>query len=672
MAAAAAPQSRAGDAWTVRRATLVATYYALHLLPAAASWQQIGVRAQAAAGGTDLLPAALLLPPWTVFLLWLASAVWVATALRWLWERGGVLQRVAAMALNVLTALASVLLMISLVVQGTFVNARFFFHADWATIVVASRTFGPLFFVLWAYWLAAGAWLGLLPRAGRARRRGDAALGLVALAIVLNGPMLSIVWYAAGEMAAMRRALLVPKPSRSTIAVTPIERPTDLIFVFAEALEQTFADPRVFGADVTPRLTALAREGLRFADLRQVSGVGWTTGAVIAAQCALRFGPAAHGATVFGLFGVEARVPDAVCLGDVLSAHGYRTVFMGGAPLAFGHKEAFLAAHGFAERHGLKSLRPLLADPNYVSGWGIFDDSLFAIALDRLAELEGDDAPFALMLLTLDLHVPDGFPSASCGSRDARQAGAGKLFVVRCADRLLADFIDTVRDRHPAALIVLLSDHLVPFDSALSRRLAPFEAERRLRFVAWGADVMPGVLDEPGTHFDVGPTVLDLLDIPGWTQHNLGASLLRHDSPWFARKRPQSLTVVHTLPALRLASGDAVTFDPVGPTIEIGDVRLLATGNGLALNEAVFAIAWTVTGIDAEVRHFSGPEAYEALTSWVAGRSALGVSTQPTFNSRVLAGTAASAVFFVGGLGGADQSTLVAEPLHSRRTAALP
>ena len=665
------------DRATIKYRALAAVHYALHMLPVAVVWGNADLHANSAGSDRHLLVAMSLAPQWAIYLLWFASAALGTTVMRWLWEDGGVPRRVSALGLSVLASFASVLLVISLIVQGTFFNAQFFFHAEWPTIVLASKALAPFFFGLWAYWLVVNGWLCLLPRGQRGRRKAAAAAGLAALAATFNLPFLCFVWYAAAETAAKRQALLVPKPplADGQPAATTAR---DLVFIFAEGLEDTLGEPGIVGSNMTPRLTALARQGLRFTSLQQVAHTGWTTGAFVAAQCAVPLGPSAHATSLLSPFDFDVGLPGAQCLGDRLSAHGYRTVFMGGAPLAFGGKGTFLAQHGFAERHGLHTLRPLLADPDYVSDWGIFDDSLFALALDKLAALQGADAPFALTLLTLDTHAPRGHPSASCGTP---APDAGKAFAVRCADRLIADFIATVRVRHPAALVVLFSDHLVTFDNALWRRLAPYRTQRRLRFVAWGPDVAPGVVDRPGTHFDVAPTVLELLGIPGWERHNLGASLLRHHSPWFAHPNADQLRFVFELPNLRFSSGADVTFDPAGPTIEVGGLRLLATGAGLTFDDAVFALAWSALPDAVDVRHFEDDGAFEAFAAWAAGRSVLGVSTQPAFNQKLvgaagvpLARESPPATFFAGRAGAPRPAPLVeiAGWLYARQTVALP
>ena len=149
-------------------------------------------------------------------------------------------------------------------------------------------------------------------------------------------------------------------------------------------------------------------------------------------------------------------------------------------------------------------------------------------------------------MTTMDTHGPSGFPSASCGAAD------GMIATVRCADRLIAEFVEDIRSAYPDVVVALMTDHLVGppgVDDEVKAVLDPRADERRLRFVVWGPDSTPSVVDHPGTHFDVMPTLMDFLGLSAWTEHYLGASLLRFESPWFSHDKPLSLRVTHELPA---------------------------------------------------------------------------------------------------------------------------
>ena len=623
-----------------RRVAVSALYYCLYLLPAA----------------TALAFDAL-------YLFWVLSGLFLATAVRWLWAYGGIAGQLTALMLNAASAFANLLLAISLQVQGTVFDLAFFFHADWETLAMASRVMAPLFFGSWAYWFLVSILPCLLPANGHLPKRR--AIGIVAaVGLCLNAPFLSLGWHGLGQAIAARNAVLVPKPPHRNIAPIRLDNPQNLVLIFAESLESAYSRADIFGEDLTPALSALAAQGLQFTNMRQVSHTGWSTGAMIAAQCAT-------GLSWTNIS--DARMRGALCLGDLLAAHGYRTVFMTGTRLEFAGLGNFHGSHGFVELHGLTSLTRQLEDARYSrrrerSGWGLYDDALFALALEKLAALEGA-GPFALALATMDTHGPRGFPSKSCApAGDA----TGLAFAVRCADQLIADFIRTVRTQFPNTLIVLLSDHLtgtVLNDPEVADRLKPHEDERRLRFQVWGPGIDAAEIDRAGTHFDVMPSLMDLLGMKPWVRHNLGASLLRFDSPWFRHENPGSLRVVHSLPGIQALPGDELAFTPEGPMIELDGQRILATGKGLALRDALFALELDASGGVAAIRHFPGQGlGAEAFERWAGGRAVIGISSDSAFNRRTL-GAAADLAFFAGPFG---TPHFVVGALQSRTTVALP
>ena len=187
-------------------------------------------------------------------------------------------------------------------------------------------------------------------------------------------------------------------------------------------------------------------------------------------------------------------------------------------------------------------------------------------------------------------------------------------------------------------VVALLTDHLAGTSfvgSELTAALARAD-ERRLRFTVWAPDVAPETIARPGTHFDVMPTLMDFLRLSAWTEHYLGASLLRFESPWFSHDRPLSLRVTHELPAWRLRSGDEVRFDPQGPVIDLAGRRLLATSKGLRLRDAAFAIRLDEAGSVAGFRTFHGTGGEAALhefARWATGHVVVGVSASQMFNA---------------------------------------
>ena len=640
------------------RTFAVALPYLLHLVPPAAAW----------AGGSR-------------HLLWFASSLFVATAIVGLWRTGDLGKRVAASVLNLAVSLANVALAISFLVQGVGFNLAFFAHANSETLalVLANPALRTMLLAMLGYLVMTLACPFLLGKAGRSRvsKWGFWAAG--AAGIALNTPAWSFAWHVGGIVADAKSALWVPKPVVQLPALRP-DRVRSLVLIFVESLEATYSRVDLFGEDLTPRLTALAASGKQFTDMRQVPQAAWTTAALVAAQCAR---PLSANAWLLqqATRGVSAEMEGATCLGDVLAAHNYRTVLMTAISTHFGGVETFHAAHGSVERLGFEALsssasKSAEAQENENRHWLIEDDVLLALARTKIGELAAEDAPFALVVTTMDTHGPSGFPSASCG------AARGMVATVRCADRLISEFIEDVRSAHPDVVVALSTDHFAGtsgIDEEVVSALAPRADERRLRFVVWGPDVTPEVIDHPGTHFDIMPTLMDFLGLRTWTEHYLGVSLLRFESPWLSHDRPLSLRVAHELPPWRLHLGDEVRFEPQGPVIDLAGRRVLATSKGLHLRDAVFAIRLDDAGAVVGFRTFgdtAGEVVLREFAQWATGHVVVGVSTDQIFNSfhrstpdiESLSKDAVDTAFFAGAF---DKGRFVTGPLVTPKVTAL-
>lgn len=645
-----------------------ALLHALHLLPPALSW----------ANGSR-------------HVIWFASSFLVATAVLWLWEAGGLAKRLLSVALNVCVVCANVLLATSFLIQGVGFNVEFFAHAHWDTARIASVALRPLVIGIGAYMLLTLAAPLMMRRSFAAAQHGNRVVALVAATgLLLNAPAWSFSWHLAEMVVETHSVVWVPKKPLRPMPVHGEGRDgpvaaaqTSLVLIFAESLEDTYSRSDIFGQDLTPALTALEAEGLKFVDMRQVSHTSWTTGALVAAQCSRPMSVPSNldVLRVFAFGPKEDAVRQATCLGDVLAAHGYQSVLMAGMSLQFGGLEAFHAAHGFGERLGFDELSSMTGPSSQASGagnddddWLLEDDALFALARDKIDELAGSSKPFLLALNTMDTHGPSGFPSKTCG------ATKGLVAAVRCADKLIAQFIQDVRTTYPSVMVALLSDHLVGpgvVDAEVMSKLAGRDEERRLRFAVWADGLPPpAVVDRPGTHFDVMPTLMDLLELDAWQQHYLGASLLRHKSPWFAHGRPRSLRIVHSLPAMRVLPGDEIAFEADGPTIAMDGHRVLATSKGLQLRNAVFAVELDATGGVVDFHVFPSDTRAPAsgadnsnFAAWAEGRQLVGVATGNAYTPTALDGSSTDGYFFAGNFG---TRGFVSGPLRRRSVVAMP
>jgi phosphoglycerol transferase len=280
--------------------------------------------------------------------------------------------------------------------------------------------------------------------------------------------------------------------------ITPPEGPKrNLVLVYAESLETAYSNPALFGEDLLKGLQSPA--GHSFARLQQTPGSGWTIAGIVTSQCGIPLRPVIFEPNDVGDAG--AFLPNITCLGDILKAHGYTNVFMGGASLSFAGKDKFLKSHGYDEAWGKEAWQ---AAGNFqMSWWGLYDDDLVNQAKKRLDALVAAGQPFNLTLLTLDTHAPDGLMSPYC----AQRGGKWLTDNVRCTAELIADLRAHAQKKGYLANtdFVVVGDHLAMVNQHFDTLL---KHPDRTVFNQW--HVQPGLTPNRDTiyHFDVFPTVL--------------------------------------------------------------------------------------------------------------------------------------------------------------------
>ncbi len=340
-----------------------------------------------------------------------------------------------------------------------------------------------------------------------------------AAALLLVNPVTTYVYDRA--LNPQRNAVSLVETYRPAEIIQTQTLPKNLLLIYLESMEATYAEP-VFG-DVYADLNVLSEDGLRIHGIAQVQDTAWTMGGLAASQCGIPL-------LSYGLImknrmkNIETFLPNADCLASELSERGYQTAFYGGARLNFAGKGKFLDSHGYQRTFGLDEIPAEKRGP--VGKWGIYDDSLFDLALEELQTLSEADAPYLLSILTLGAHFPAGYPAPACyDTIDKAEQMDGTLLSVACTARLTRDFLAEAKRRGflDNTVVVLLSDHLSQKNTQ-TRRLNQFERENFLLLL--GDGIEPGEMTKRGSMLDVYPTILDSLSLPPKTgQAGLGISL---------------------------------------------------------------------------------------------------------------------------------------------------
>lgn len=246
------------------------------------------------------------------------------------------------------------------------------------------------------------------------------------------------------------------------------EKKRNLIYIYLESMEMTYADQKSGGAfqkNVIPELTELSLENESFSgdDSSLNGGVSlpgttWTIGAIFGQSTAmpLKLPPSFH-QDINGAR--ESFFPGLTGLGDILKDAGYRQVFMIGSDAEFGARNIFFQTHGGFEVLDYNTAKEDGVIPeDYFVFWGFEDEILFSEAKEKLQTLSKGTEPFNLTLLTVDTHFEDGYVCDLC----KKEFGANQYAnVMACSSRQVAEFVQWIQkqDFYKNTTIVISGDH---------------------------------------------------------------------------------------------------------------------------------------------------------------------------------------------------------------------
>jgi phosphoglycerol transferase len=434
--------------------------------------------------------------------------------------------------------------LLSYELQGSYFNQRFFFHFNLNTLLTAGQAFTRviLIFVLWLLSL----WLVLWRYARypfHCQRIPAGAVSCALLLALISDPGLfgstrdAIAFNLATEEFVLENTDWegLNLNSRALTKTAPAGTAgKNLLLIYLEGLENIYTDESLFPG-LTPNLARLSKQGQRLSNVSQTLGTGWTIAGISASHCGtpLLYYAEVNGNEVdFSNFLANVR-----CTGDLLKAAGYQQTYMGGADIAFANKGTFLSRHGYDRVLGRNELGPLLADPEKMGGWGLYDEDLLQLAVTEFDRLAQQQQPFALTLLTVDTHHPVGEPSPSCTPYG--EIDNSILHAVHCSDQLIGKFMDSIQ-AHPAyadTVVILMSDHLGMRNAAFE--LFPPDYPRKLFFLALNHE-RPILEPDEVSHMDIAATLPSLLEM----EHNL-SFLAGFDLT--ARQKPPALDSVSRL-----------------------------------------------------------------------------------------------------------------------------
>ncbi len=314
----------------------------------------------------------------------------------------------------------------------------------------------------------------------------------------------------------------------NSVTLTFPKKKRNLIFIYLESVESTFADKKNGGAfdfNCIPELTELAQEYEDFSGSSKslngghvLPGTTFTMGGMFGQTCGLplQVGLRArildkHG-SMNEMYTQEHFFPGITGLGDILAGEGYHNVLFIGSEAAFGGRKLFFSEHGDYE----------IDDFNYAvnrnwlkekeNSWGYSDWRLYLQAQERLRELSEEDKPFNLTMLTVDTHFENGIRCQYC---KPEFPGNSYADVYACSSRQLADFIAWCQDQdwYENTTIILSGDHTT-MDSDFCDDVAK-DYQRKTYTCCINADAEPvdAKSERSYTTMDLFPTTLAAMGV---------------------------------------------------------------------------------------------------------------------------------------------------------------
>lgn len=271
-------------------------------------------------------------------------------------------------------------------------------------------------------------------------------------------------------------------------------RPRNVVLISVESLSASFMDTFGSGKHLTPRLDALAREGLLFEHMyatgtRTVRGLeSLSLGTPpVPGQAIVRRPNNEHLAT----------------LGEILKPQGVDSFFFYGGYGYFDNMNAYFDANGYRVIDRTDIPKQEVAFENV---WGVADEVMFNHVIRTLGTEAGRHRPFFAHVMTTSNHRPYTYPD---GRIDIKSPG-GRDGAVKYTDYAIGKFIDDAR-RQPwfkDTLFIIIADHCA---SVAGKTKLPVDGYH-IPLIFYAPDfVPPGIFTPVVSQLDLAPTIVEMM-----------------------------------------------------------------------------------------------------------------------------------------------------------------
>ena len=314
----------------------------------------------------------------------------------------------------------------------------------------------------------------------------------------------------------------------------------NLIMIFAESMEATFANQDYFGDNLIPELTMLAKENISFSHtdgfggFQKINGARYTQASLISQLCAV---PLRLPIDVKRFHPKNGFLPGTICLSDILAKDNYNQSFMIGTTKSYAGTDKFFDTHGktkildwdfYYNRDNL----PEDEDPKRKRI--VRDEKLLKYAKEEIMNLYNKKEAFAFTIMTLDTHFGDEhFDKENCKIKYHSSKVQDEDYfknVISCSSTKINTFIEWIKSQpfYENTVVVIVGDHPVMGDAVSFNS----DADRKVYNVYINPSIK-GAINKNNRKFSALDTMPTILDGMGYTIEGgmlgLGVSLFSNN-----------------------------------------------------------------------------------------------------------------------------------------------
>ena len=253
-----------------------------------------------------------------------------------------------------------------------------------------------------------------------------------------------------------------------SVKITPPEHKRNLILIYLESLETSFADKEHGGnqdTNLIPEITELAQQNLSFG--KNKNHIGGGLDAIGSTSTFPSMHSRSLGIPNITIYSKTPILHHYKSLYKIIHAHGYKQIFFQGNSGLYKQFKQFAIDQKIDEIYGPDDLiqRLALDTADLIKKQGyktVQDKETFTFAkqiLDTISE------PFTLTFFTIDTHAPSGLYDPDCIKIDDEMNEDERLKAsARCLSRELNKFLDSLKRKpyYDNTSIVVFGDHLFP------------------------------------------------------------------------------------------------------------------------------------------------------------------------------------------------------------------